>query len=196
MLNLVPRVFSFSGMPVPERPLETRVGEYFVTTRTVPWTSYRKVFRVCKPRRVYFIQFNFYSWAIHGILETWSCQSTKVREKKWKEKKNQRNSVSHFLSCFYSNKAKTKKRKWNRLRAYKAVSKYGPMWQKLRATCFLLTKKCTNDNLVYKRKKMLRSFVHASSPLLTMVSRKLGWKSIRKEEFFINVSSLWKALVL
>ena len=87
MLNLVPRVFSFSGMPVPERPLETRVGEYFVTTRTVPWTSYRKVFRVCKPRRVYFIQFNFYSWAIRGILETWSCQSTKVREKKWKKKK-------------------------------------------------------------------------------------------------------------
>ena len=36
MLNLVPRVFSFSGMPVAERPLGTRVGEYFVTIRTVP----------------------------------------------------------------------------------------------------------------------------------------------------------------
>ena len=64
----------------------TRVGEYFVTTRTVPWTSYRRAFSVCKPRRVYFILFNFYSWAIRGILETWSCQSAKVREKKWKKK--------------------------------------------------------------------------------------------------------------
>ena len=101
MLKLVLRVFSFSGMPVADRPLGTRVREYFVTTRTVPWTSYRKAFRVCKPRRVYFILFNFDSWAIRGILETWSCQSTKVREKKLKKKK--RNFVSHFLSCFYSN---------------------------------------------------------------------------------------------
>ena len=74
MLNLVPRIFSFSGMPV-------------VTTHTVPWTSYRRIFRVCKARRVYFIQFHFYSWAIRGILETWSCQSTKVSQKKWKKKK-------------------------------------------------------------------------------------------------------------
>ena len=61
MINLVPRVFSFSGMPVADRPLGTRLGEYFVTTRTVPWTSYRKAFRICKPRRVYFTLFNFYS---------------------------------------------------------------------------------------------------------------------------------------
>ena len=36
MLNLIPRVFSFSGMPVADRPLGTSVGEYFVTTRTMP----------------------------------------------------------------------------------------------------------------------------------------------------------------
>ena len=36
MLKLVLRVFSFSGMPVADRPLGTRVREYFVTTRTVP----------------------------------------------------------------------------------------------------------------------------------------------------------------
>ena len=110
MLKLVLRVFSFSGMPVADRPLGTRVREYFVTTRTVPWTSYRKAFRVCKPRRVYFILFNFDSWAIRGILETWSCQSTKVREKKWKKKKKTNGTLSPiFCRAFIVTRLKQRK---------------------------------------------------------------------------------------